>query len=128
GEPQSVLKTAQDLLPKLGSPEDTVRVNFSQAQAQLLLKNYPEALSQFLHISAFHGARFETYPQVLLGIATALRGLENPTVTDGKIHAASELYLKRIITECPLSSEAATAQSILNQDITPPKPSPTPPT
>ena len=128
GEPHSALKNAQDLLPKLDSPEDTARVNFSQAQAQLLLKNYPEALSQFLHISTFHGARFEAYPQVLLGIATALRGLENPTVTDGKIHAASVRYLKRIINECPLSSEAATAQSILNQEITPPKPSLTPPT
>jgi len=123
-EPRAALKDAQVLLPKLDNPEDALRVNFSKAKAQLLLKNYPEALTQFLNICALHGARFEQYPQVLLGIAAALRGLENPATTDSKIHPTAVQYLKRIITECPLSHEAATAQSILNQDTTQTKPTP----
>ncbi len=124
GDPQASLKGAEILLPKLANPEDIARVNFCQGQANLLLKNYEAALSFFLRISAFQGARSEQYAQVLLGIVRALRGLENPAIKDEKIHATTMHYLRRIISECPLSAEAAIAQSLLNQESTTPNPIP----
>ncbi len=124
GDPQASLTGANTLLPKLANPEDIARVNFCQGQANLLLKNYEAALSFFLRISTFQGGRSEQYAQVLLSIARALRGLENPAIKDEKIRATTVHYLHRIIRECPLSAEAAIAQSLLNPEPTPPNPIP----